>query len=82
MGATLSSQAEITSANPKEEGKIEFSTQNETLLKNVLRYVETLSNEHQQEAEVVFKQPFEWKTSITPADFEKQNFGEKAYKIR
>ena len=81
MGATLSSRAEITSANSKDDGKIEFSPQNETLLNNILRYVETLANEHPKEAEVVFKQPFQWKTNIRPSDIEKQSFA-KNYEIR
>ena len=81
MGATLSSRAEITSANSKDDGKIEFSPQNETLLNNILRYVETLANEHPKEAEVVFKQPFQWKTNIRPSDIEKQSFS-KNYEIR
>eukprot|EP00794_Sanderia_malayensis_P017757 gene17757-19530_t len=81
MGATLSSRAELTSANQKEEGKIEFSPHNEVLLNNVLKYVETLSNGHKREAEVVFKEAFQWKTSITPADLEKRGLGEKGYEI-
>ncbi len=82
MGATLSSRAELTSANQNEEGKIEFSPHNEALLNNVLKYVETLSSEHKREAEVVFKEPFQWKTGIKPADLEKHSFAEKGYEIR
>ncbi|XP_065051590.1 outer dynein arm-docking complex subunit 2-like isoform X3 [Rhopilema esculentum] len=70
MGATLSSRAELTSANPKDGGKIEFSPHNEALLNNILHYVETLTTEHQKEAQVVFKQPFQWSTGIRPVDIE------------
>ena len=78
MGATLSSIAELTSANDKDEGKIQYSPQNETLLNNVLRYVDILSSNHKREAEVVFKQPFQWRANIKPSDFEKQS----EYEIR
>jgi len=80
MGAALSSQAELTSASSKDDGKIEFSPHNELLLNNILTYVETLSTQHPKEAQVIFKKPFEWKTSIRPNDMEKQSFG-KSYVI-
>ena len=81
MGATLSSRAELTSANPKDGGKIEFSPHNEALLNNILHYVETLTNEHQKEAQVVFKQPFQWSTGIRPADI-KKHISAKSYETR
>ena len=81
MGATLSSQAELTSASSKDDGKIEFSPHNELLLNNILKYVETLSSQHPKEAQVVFNKPFEWVTSIRSNDMEKQSSG-KSYEIR
>ena len=81
MGAALSSRAELTSASSKDDGKIEFSPHNELLLNNILKYVETLSNEHPKEAQVVFKKPFEWETSIRPNDVDKHSLG-KSYETR
>lgn len=81
MGAALSSRAELTSANSKDDGKIEFSPQNELLLNNILKYIETLSSEHPKEAKVVFKRPFEWQTGIRPGNIEKKITG-KEYKTR
>lgn len=81
MGAALSSRAELTSASDKDDGKIEFSPQNELLLNNILKYVETLCSEHPKEAAVVFKNPFQWQSRINPDEIEKQNSG-KSYEIR
>lgn len=69
MGATLSCRAEWTSASDK-GGKLDFSKSNETLLLEILKYVEDLCREHTREADVVFKRPFAWKTSLSLSNFE------------
>ena len=69
MGATLSSRAEWTSASDK-GGKLDFSKSNETLLLEILEYVETLCREHPREASVAFKRPFVWKSSLLLNQFD------------
>ena len=76
MGATLSCRAEWTSASDK-GGKLDFSKSNEALLLEVLKFVEDLSREHQREAEVVFKRPFVWKTSLSLSNFEPWRRGDE-----
>ena len=76
MGATLSCRAEWTSASDK-GGKLDFSKSNEALLLEVLKFVEDLSREHQREADVVFKRPFVWKTSLSLSNFEPLRRGDE-----
>ena len=76
MGATLSCRAEWTSASDK-GGKLDFSKSNETLLLEILKYVEDLCREHAREADVVFKRPFVWKTSLSLSDFEPLRRGDE-----
>ncbi len=75
MGATLSSRAEWTSASDK-GGKLDFSKANEALLLEILKYVETLCNDHPREAIVIFKRPFVWKTSLSFNQFDQLTFNE------
>ena len=74
MGAALSCRAEWTSASDK-GGKLNFSKTNESLLVEILKYVETLSRDHPREATVVFKRPFVWKSALDLSSFDhlKQN---------
>ena len=76
MGATLSCRAEWTSASDK-GGKLDFSKSNETLLLEILKYVEDLCREHAREADVVFKRPFVWKTSLSLSNFEPLRRGDE-----
>lgn len=68
MGAALSSCAEWISATDN-KGKLDFSRSNETLLKEIVQSVETLVREHPKEAEVAFKNPFQWQTSLSLTEF-------------
>lgn len=76
MGATLSCRAEWTSASDK-GGKLDFSKSNEALLLEILKFVEDLCREHQREADVVFKRPFVWKTSLSLTNFESLKRGDE-----
>lgn len=76
MGATLSCRAEWTSASDK-GGKLDFSKSNEALLLEILKFAEELCREHPREAEVVFKRPFVWKTSLSLSNFETLRRGDE-----
>ena len=82
MGAALSSRTQWTSASEINKGKLEFTPQNELLLNDVVKYVETLVSKHPAESEVAFKEPFQWHTKVHPADFGSLNFGSLGYNIR
>ena len=82
MGAALSSRTQWTSASEINKGKLEFTPQNELLLNDVVKYVETLVSKHPAESEVAFKEPFQWHTKVQPADFGSLNFGSLGYNIR
>ena len=68
MGATLSSRAQWTSVSTT-TSKLDFTKSNEELLKDILSFVESFPTQHPCEAEVVFKRPFVWETSLTPDKF-------------
>lgn len=76
MGATLSCRAEWTSASDK-GGKLDFSKSNEALLLEILKYVEDLCRDHPREADVIFKRPFAWKTSLSLSNFESLRRGDE-----
>ena len=81
MGAALSSRTQWTSASEINKGKLEFTPQNELLLNDVVKYVETLVNSYPTESEVAFKESFQWYTNVKPADFGSLNFGSLGYDI-
>lgn len=66
MGATLSSHTE--SANEK-GGKLDLSEGDGELMLEISRYVDTLCNDHPNEALVPFKRPFVWKSSLFFSNF-------------
>ena len=69
MGAALSSRAEWTSAS--ETGrKLDFSRANESLLREIVEYVEKLCKENPREAEVLFKRPLVWKSPLKLSDLQ------------
>ena len=78
MGATLSTRAEWTSAagGKGSGGKLEFSKQNESLLNDLARYVDSLVTEHEREADVLFKRPFQWKSRLVASDFQRLTSGD------
>ena len=82
MGAALSSRTQWTSASDISKGKLEFTPQNEILLNDVVKYVETLVASHPAESEVAFKEPFNWQTKLKPSEFCPLNYGSLGYDVR
>uniref|UniRef100_A0A3B5B5K6 Armadillo repeat containing 4 n=1 Tax=Stegastes partitus TaxID=144197 RepID=A0A3B5B5K6_9TELE len=68
MGLSLTKAAQWTTASSG-TGKLEFTPMNESLLKEILRFVERFSSQHPQEAEHVFEEPLQWRTTLVASDF-------------
>ncbi|XP_063778086.1 outer dynein arm-docking complex subunit 2 isoform X2 [Pseudophryne corroboree] len=68
MGVALTRAAQWTSAGYG-TGKLEITPLNEALLNDIIKYVETFSSRHPEEAEFVFREPLEWKTNLEPSAF-------------
>ncbi|XP_071341790.1 outer dynein arm-docking complex subunit 2 [Trachinotus anak] len=66
MGLSLTKAAHWTSSGT---GKLEFTPMNESLLKEILCFVEQFSSQHPQEAEHVFEAPLQWSTTLVASDF-------------
>lgn len=75
MGATLSSRVEWTSASNK-GGKLDFSKTNENILREIVKYVENLCRNNPREAQVVFKHPFVWTSSLALSNFSSLKSGD------
>ena len=65
MGAALSSHAKWTSTNGR-RGKLEYLPENETLLGNIVHYLNTVCRDHPSQAGLVFKTAFKWRSTIHP----------------
>uniref|UniRef100_A0A668AFR1 Outer dynein arm docking complex subunit 2 n=1 Tax=Myripristis murdjan TaxID=586833 RepID=A0A668AFR1_9TELE len=68
MGASLTRAAQWTTASSG-TGKLEITPINESLLKEILSFVEQFSSRHPQEAKHVFKEPLQWSTTLVASDF-------------
>uniref|UniRef100_A0A8C7JVV6 Outer dynein arm docking complex subunit 2 n=1 Tax=Oncorhynchus kisutch TaxID=8019 RepID=A0A8C7JVV6_ONCKI len=68
MGVALTRAAQWTTASSG-TGKLEITPVNESLLKEILQFVEQFSSRHPQEARLVFKEPLQWTTSLEASDF-------------
>ena len=66
MGVSLTKAAQWTSSGT---GKLESTQMNDTLLKDILCFVEKFSSQHPQEAEHVFEEPLQWSTTLVASDF-------------
>nr|XP_019942803.1 PREDICTED: armadillo repeat-containing protein 4 isoform X1 [Paralichthys olivaceus]XP_019942804.1 PREDICTED: armadillo repeat-containing protein 4 isoform X1 [Paralichthys olivaceus] len=66
MGVSLTKAAQWTSSGT---GKLELTPMNQSLLKEILRFVEQLVSQHPQEAEHVFEEPLQWSTTLVASDF-------------
>lgn len=82
MGAALSVQTQWLSASDTNKGKLEFTDQNELLLNDVVKYIETLVKSHPSESDISFKEPFQWSTTLTSSNFISLNYGALGYSIR
>ncbi|XP_060920838.1 outer dynein arm-docking complex subunit 2 [Labrus mixtus] len=68
MGVSLTRAAQWSPASSG-TGKLEFTSMNESLLREILRFVEQFSSRHPQEAEHVFEEPLRWSTTLVASDF-------------
>ncbi|TKS87995.1 Armadillo repeat-containing protein 4 [Collichthys lucidus] len=68
MGVSLTKAVQWTSASSG-TGKLEFTPMNESLLKEILRFVEQFNSQHPQEAKHVFEEPLQWSTTLVASDF-------------
>ncbi|NXY67685.1 ARMC4 protein, partial [Glareola pratincola] len=63
MGAALARAAQWTAAGSG-TGTLEITPLNESLLNQIIKFVEDFSTRHPQEAAFVFTEPLEWKTQL------------------
>ncbi|NXU86027.1 ARMC4 protein, partial [Xiphorhynchus elegans] len=69
MGAALERAAQWTAAGSG-TGTLEITPLNETLLNQIIKFVEEFSTKHPEEAAFVFKEPLEWKTQLDSSVFQ------------
>ncbi|XP_045918658.1 outer dynein arm-docking complex subunit 2 isoform X2 [Micropterus dolomieu] len=68
MGLSLTRAAQWTTASSG-TGKLEVTPMNESLLKEILHFVEQFTSQHPQEAEHVFEEPLQWSTTLVASNF-------------
>ncbi|NXA44728.1 ARMC4 protein, partial [Nothocercus julius] len=68
MGAALARAAQWTSAGSG-RGTLEITPLNESLLNEIIKFVEGFSSRHPQEAAFVFREPLAWRTQLGCAAF-------------
>ena len=68
MGVALTRAAQWTTASSGSV-KLESTPMNESLLKDILSFVEQFSSRHPREANHVFKEPLQWNSSLEASDF-------------
>ncbi|XP_048223663.1 outer dynein arm-docking complex subunit 2 [Perognathus longimembris pacificus] len=69
MGVALAKSAQWKAA-ALGTGTLEITPLNESILKEVIKFVETFAYKHPQEANFVFVEPLEWKTNLEPSAFD------------
>ncbi|XP_026507917.1 armadillo repeat-containing protein 4 [Terrapene carolina triunguis] len=69
MGVALTRAAQWTSAGSG-TGTLEITPLNESLLNDIIKFAESFSSRHPQEAAFVFREPLEWKTQLDYSVFE------------
>ncbi|XP_075994245.1 outer dynein arm-docking complex subunit 2 [Genypterus blacodes] len=68
MGTSLSRAVQWTTSN-SDPGKLEITAINESLLEEILRFVEPFSSLHPQEAQHVFQEPLQWTSTLEASAF-------------
>ncbi|KGL88045.1 Armadillo repeat-containing protein 4 [Charadrius vociferus] len=68
MGAALARAAQWTAAGSG-TGTLEITPLNESLLNQIIKFVEDFSTRHPEEAAFVFREPLEWKTQLSCSVF-------------
>lgn len=69
MGQTLTRAAQWTTTSSG-SGRLESTSVNESVLKEILDFVENFSSKHPDEAELEFEEPLQWSTTLERSDFE------------
>ncbi|XP_061443154.1 outer dynein arm-docking complex subunit 2 isoform X2 [Rhineura floridana] len=69
MGVALTRAAQWTAAGSG-TGRLEITPLNESLLNEIIKFTDSFSIKHPQEAAFVFKEPLEWQTKLEPSAFE------------
>ncbi|XP_038611411.1 armadillo repeat-containing protein 4 isoform X1 [Tachyglossus aculeatus] len=69
MGVALTRAAQWTAAGHG-IGALEITPLNESLLNDIIKFVESFSSKHPQEAKFVFREPLEWQTNLDHSFFE------------
>ncbi|XP_044281246.1 outer dynein arm-docking complex subunit 2 isoform X1 [Varanus komodoensis] len=69
MGVALTRAAQWTAAGSG-TGTLEITPLNESILNEIIKFMENFSNKHPQEAAFVFKEPLQWQTNLEPSAFE------------
>ncbi|KAG6929907.1 armadillo repeat containing 4, partial [Chelydra serpentina] len=69
MGVALTRAAQWTSAGSG-TGTLEITPLNESLLNDIIKFADSFSSRHPQEAAFVFREPLEWKTQLDYSRFE------------
>ncbi|KAM8978389.1 armadillo repeat-containing protein 4 isoform X2 [Sarcophilus harrisii] len=69
MGVALTRAAQWTTAGFG-AGTLELTPLNESLLKDIVKFVESFGTKYPQEAEFVFKESLQWPTTLEPSEFE------------
>ncbi|XP_070585244.1 outer dynein arm-docking complex subunit 2 [Erythrolamprus reginae] len=69
MGVALTRAAQWTAAGSG-TGTLEITPLNESLLNEIIKFTETFSIKHSQEAAFIFKEPLAWQTKLEPSAFE------------
>nr|XP_020656758.1 armadillo repeat-containing protein 4 isoform X1 [Pogona vitticeps]XP_020656767.1 armadillo repeat-containing protein 4 isoform X1 [Pogona vitticeps]XP_020656775.1 armadillo repeat-containing protein 4 isoform X1 [Pogona vitticeps] len=69
MGVALTRAAQWTAAGSG-TGTLEITPLNESLLNEIIKFTESFSSRHPQEADFVFREPLEWQTKLEPSAFE------------
>lgn len=64
MGATVSARA-----NFEKSKKLDFSPRTSELLDDLVKFVETFSQQYQRESKVKFDRQFQWRTKLREEDF-------------
>uniref|UniRef100_A0A3Q2PWQ7 Outer dynein arm docking complex subunit 2 n=1 Tax=Fundulus heteroclitus TaxID=8078 RepID=A0A3Q2PWQ7_FUNHE len=70
MGLTLTRAAQWTTSSSG-TAKLESTPLNESLLKEILDFVEKIGSKSSQEAEHVFEEPLQWNTTLVASHFKK-----------
>ncbi|NWW47914.1 ARMC4 protein, partial [Pedionomus torquatus] len=68
MGSALARAAQWTAAGSG-TGTLEITPLNESLLNQIIKFVEDFSTRHPEEAAFVFKEPLEWETQLSCSVF-------------